>query len=155
MDLKTFLGFFHQLATVVWIGGMVYYVFILTPSLKVLDPPQRGKLNATVGKKFAIVAWLCILTLVITGILIAPNESNLNLHPNYDLIFSIKIVLFILILIIGITISTVLLPKIKNLAPKPGEKPAAGFLKAQKQVSFLAVVNLIIGILIILIFSFR
>ena len=154
MDFKTIISFFHLLATVIWIGGMAYFILILSPSLIAIEPPQREKLTAMAAKRFAITAWICILVLIITGLLMTPKGIYFNLHETFGLLINIKILLFIIMLVVGIIVATVLFPIMKKLSPKPGEKPSAGFIKIQKRMSLLALINLILGILILLIMSF-
>jgi hypothetical protein len=44
------LDFLHLLATAAWIGGMIYIILVLMPSLTAIDPPQRGKLMGAAAK---------------------------------------------------------------------------------------------------------
>lgn len=60
--------FLHILFAIVWIGGMVYSLFFLKPSLKVIPQEEgRQKLLSSVFSRFFPAVWLSILVLFITG----------------------------------------------------------------------------------------
>ena len=61
--------FLHLLATAVLIGGMLYSILVLMPSLAAIDLPQRGKFMGVAGKRFSFFAWGSVVVLLITGYL--------------------------------------------------------------------------------------
>jgi uncharacterized membrane protein len=140
------IDFIHQLFTVVYIGGMIFMDLILMPSLKILDPPQQGKILSIVAKKFTMTAWLSVLVLLITGYLKTPDGMLLNPSAGYGLILTIKHLLFLLMIIFGLVITLAIAPKLQKLAPQAGEKPSAEFLKNQKAVALLSGSNMILGV---------
>jgi len=142
--------FLHLLATAIWVGGMLYINFVLTPSLVAIDSPQRGKLIGAVSKRFSMFAWGCIIILLMTGLLLTPSGMLFDTTSTWGIMLFIKIILFLIMIIIGTIISFVKAPKMEKLAPKPDEKPAPEFFKIQKQISLLAHINMILGVLILL-----
>lgn len=60
-----------------------------------------------------------------------------------------KHLLVLLAIIVGLFIATRIVPAMRKLAPKPGEAPSADFLWYGKRVSFLAAVNLVLGLFIV------
>ncbi|NJD53082.1 MAG: hypothetical protein FIB07_09475, partial [Candidatus Methanoperedens sp.] len=54
----------HYLATVRWIGGMAFNLFVLRPSMILIDQNQRPILGTKVLKRFIIFAWLSIAVLI-------------------------------------------------------------------------------------------
>jgi hypothetical protein len=58
--------------------------------------------------------------------------------------------MILLMIIFGILIAFVIVPKIGKLAPKPGEPPSPDFLKTQKQLPVFAITNTIFGIAVLL-----
>jgi uncharacterized membrane protein len=59
---------FHELAVIVWIGGIFFSHFFLRPVLKqTLEPPARIQLALGVFRRFFPIVWLCILILWVTG----------------------------------------------------------------------------------------
>jgi putative copper export protein len=68
----------------------------------------------------------------------------------YGMTLMLKHLVFLLMIIFGILIAFVIVPRIGKLAPKPGEPPAPEFLKAQKQLPVFAIINTILGIAVLL-----
>lgn len=58
----------HLIATVVWIGGITFILFIAIPSAKHVLGGEAGKLMGEISKRFTPLANYSILFLVITGI---------------------------------------------------------------------------------------
>lgn len=65
--------FFHIVAALLWIGGMLFLTLIIAPFLKTIqDVKERSRIYQSVGKSFRFWGWVAISILVITG--------PLNLH---------------------------------------------------------------------------
>ncbi len=148
--MNTLLYFFHVLAMMTWVGGIIYANLILMPSMTVIDPPQRGRLMGAIVKRFTVLSWSSIIILLITGYIMIPKGVLFNFSISYGVWLNIKILLVLLMIIIGLYITLVLSPKIKASAPKSDEKPSPDFLKAQKRIQILAITNMILGILAVL-----
>ncbi|MFN3976183.1 MAG: CopD family protein [Aquificaceae bacterium] len=62
------LLFLHLFFAIVWIGGMVYSLLFLKPSLREIgQEEQRGKFLKQVFSKFFLAVWLSIFVLFLTG----------------------------------------------------------------------------------------
>ena len=144
------LKFLHLLATVTWIGGMIYTNLVLMPSLAAIDPLQKGKLLNALIKRFTILAWGSIIVLLVTGFLDTPSGMLFNISTFYGKVLALKHALVLIMVVIGVCITFVLGPKMKALAPKPGEKPPSELLKLQKQLSMLGLINMVLGVLVLL-----
>lgn len=73
----------HQLASIVWIGGMVFSHFFLRPVLKQsLEPPARIQLALGIFRRFFPWVWVCIATLWISGawVAIVYYDHQVSLH---------------------------------------------------------------------------
>lgn len=67
--LDTIILWVHILAAISWVGGMIFVAFILGPYVRRAVPAEeRTALMAAVGKRFSILGWSAIFTLVCTGI---------------------------------------------------------------------------------------
>ena len=67
--LDTIVLWVHILAAISWVGGMIFVAFILGPFVRRAVPPEsRTLLMAAVGKRFSVLGWSAIFTLVCTGI---------------------------------------------------------------------------------------
>jgi len=61
--------FFHVVAAMTWIGGMLFLVLVMVPLLR--KPEMRARaaeLFHLFGVRFRVVGWVALATLVVTGI---------------------------------------------------------------------------------------
>jgi len=142
--------FLHLVASVVWIGGMIFLHYILTPAQNVIKPEEGGKLFGFVAKRFTIAAWSSTVILIITGLIKAPSGVLFDLSTHYGLWLTIKHALIVLMIIGGLLITFRVAPKMGKLAPKPGEAPSMEFVKNQAMLSNISFLNMIFGLLVLL-----
>lgn len=152
--IDNIINFFHLMATSVWIGGAAYIHFILMPALQQIDPQQSGKLQGIIAKRFSIVAWICIATLLITGYLKTPDGMLFDFSTDLGMTLFIKHVLIAGVIVVGVFIGLIVVPKIRTNAPKPGETPSEVFFRYQKRLKILATTNLLLGVSVVLCASF-
>ena len=58
----------HILASVIWVGGMIFAHACLRPSaVQVLEPPLRLELWVQVFRRFFVFVWISIALILITG----------------------------------------------------------------------------------------
>ena len=153
MTSQAIINFLHLLAAVTWIGGMIFMNIIFMPSQTVIAPQERGKIVGSVAKRFSILAWLSVVILLITGIIKTPSGMMFNPGSGFGLWLTIKHVIIILMIVIGLYISLGLAPKINKLIPNPGEQPSQVFIKTQNLLKLLGLTNMILGILILVTIS--
>lgn len=149
MSFAVINNFLHLLATVSWIGGMIFVNFVLFPSQKAIDPAQRGKLFGAVIKRFTIVVWVSIIILLLTGLYKTPSQMLINPQGNFGLWLTVKHIVIILMITFGIVVTFFVGPKLGKLAPKPGEQPSPEFIYAQRMMRTLALTNMILGIIVL------
>jgi uncharacterized membrane protein len=69
MHMYTALKFLHLAAAIVWLGGMAFTLLALRPSLpRVQAPDQRLALLAQTLGRFFTAVWVCIATLLASGL---------------------------------------------------------------------------------------
>ncbi len=129
------LEFLHIFFAIAWIGGMVYSLLFLKPSLKELpNEDQRHKLLRSVFSKFFPAVWLSILVLFITGMgLWHGYRRDFSENP----LFHTKLFLFALMILVFTYIYFFLFRKNKL-----------------SQIPNLILVNLFFGIFILLIITY-
>ena len=143
------INIIHILATAIWIGGAFFVHFILQPSMRQIDSQQSWKLMGVIAKRFSITAWTCIILLIITGVIKTPSGMLFDQSTQLGQILTVKHILVLLVVIVGLVIGLIVVPKIRMNAPKPGESPSEIFINSQKKLSTLATINLILGGLIV------
>lgn len=92
------------------------------------------------------MAWSSAILLLLTGFYKTPINLIFNFTSGYTTILSVKLIFFALMIIFGVIISAVLVPKMNKLLPKPGEKPSDEFITIQKNINILSKINLLLGL---------
>ena len=149
MSFPAINNFLHLIAAVTWVGGMIYTILVLAPSQTAIDPSQRGKLFGAVAKRFTIIVWVSVIILISTGINKIPSLSLFNPDSKFDFWLSIKLTVVLIMIINGILLTFVISPKMKKLAPQPGEQPSVEFIKTQKNLSTIVLSNMVLGIIVL------
>ncbi len=96
--------FIHVVCAAIWIGGMLFLPLVLLPSIK--NHPDRIALLYKTGVKFRLVGWVCLTVLAFTGVLNMylrdlPLTWDYLTQSNYGHLLSVKVLLFVLMLVIG------------------------------------------------------
>lgn len=60
----------HLLSVVAWVGGMLFALLVLRPSLSVLAPDARIDLHARVFRRFFLLVWHAMVIAVASGFLL-------------------------------------------------------------------------------------
>ena len=133
--------FFHDLFTVVWVGGLITLgVVVLPAARKALGMgPDTKKLMDAIQKRLSVLVYVSIVGLLLTGLLLsrrAPAFQGLFSFGNtYSLVLGIKHVLTLLMIAVTLLRSIAL----RRATGQPQERLKAGLL-------FL---NLALGILVL------
>ncbi len=119
------LYWLHLVATVVWIGGIAFILFILIPKTKEILRQDAGKLIGEVSKRFKLFADWSIILLIITGIGLSVINKG-STQPDdpvsyYNLLLIIKHVFVLMMVLIHLYRNFVLTKKIAN-EQKPTHK---------------------------------
>ena len=74
------IDYIHNLVAAVWIGGIIYFVFVLLPVFSSLDGPKREKMSLVMIPRFSIAFIIAVGIVIITGpSLMWLLESNVGL----------------------------------------------------------------------------
>ncbi|HDK42652.1 MAG TPA: hypothetical protein ENG87_04680 [Candidatus Pacearchaeota archaeon] len=138
----------HLLATVIWIGGIIFILFIAIPSSKQVMGAESGKLMGEISKRFTPLANYSILLLVVTGILLTVLSKQFSgfgsLGNKWISIMSLKHVIVSVMIAIHFYRGLLLIPKI-------GKTESSIEKKALLKISLnLVKVNFFFGILVLL-----
>ncbi len=140
----------HSIATVIWIGGIFFILFIALPSAKQVLGVEAGKLMGEISKRSTPIANYSIIVLIVTGVaLIAANKQFSgfgNFENNWTLVLIIKHLLVVSMVAVHFYRGLILAPKIART------EPASEKASLQKLSLNLVKVNYYFG-LIVLLFS--
>lgn len=113
----------HLIATVIWIGGIAFILFIAMPSARQVMGTDAGKLMGDVSKRFTPVANYSIVLLVLTGATMAVLNNRFSssaiLENNWIIILAAKHVLVFTMIVIHFYRGLILAPKIMRMESKP------------------------------------
>lgn len=71
----------HIVAAMAWVGGMLFLVTVLVPLLRTpAMRPQAAELFNALGRRFRIVGWVAIGTLVVTGLFNVTMRETQAMH---------------------------------------------------------------------------
>ena len=138
----------HLIATVVWIGGIFFILFIAIPSAKQVLGAEAGKLMGEISKRFTPLANYSIIFLIVTGLALTGfNKQFLgigNFGNNWTLTLTLKHVLVLGMIIIHFYRGLMLTPKIART------ESASVKTSLQRFSLNLVIVNFYLGILVLL-----
>jgi len=111
------LDYIHNLVSAVWIGGIIYFVFVLLPTFSQLKESAREKMSLVIIPRFSIAFIISIGIVVITGpTLMWSLESDVGLIT--ESVFGQLIILKITIAAILVGLGGFVQFKVQNNAEK-------------------------------------
>ncbi|HIH32734.1 MAG: hypothetical protein J4478_04310 [Candidatus Diapherotrites archaeon] len=131
------LQLLHIVFTAWGLGGATVAAVLM---LKAKKDQSMGQALLKVMAPISKLIWLGLIGLIITGIAISALGSGKGYFDATTLLA--KHVIVILLLIFGLNISLRLLPRLKALAPKAGEKPSHKFLQVSKTLALNSTLSL-------------
>lgn len=133
------LSFFHVVFMAWGLGGATVAAILMIKARK--EPalmPSVMKFMEPVSK----LIWIAIIGLLITGIVIAALGAG---KGSYDAgVLAVKHAAVTVLVINGLILSLLLLPKLKKLFPAPGSKPSLEFLKTSKLLNASSTIGLVL-----------
>jgi len=143
MNLMSIAITFHILAIVVWVGGMFFAHQVMRPAaVTTLEPPQRLQLWVAGFKRFFPWVWICIATVLITGLWMFFQ------FPKPPIFMHIMLGLGIVMMLIFFHVFFAPYNKLKKAVAEERWKDSGAALN---QIRILVGVNTLIGIITIII----
>lgn len=93
MELLVLIRWFHALAASAWVGGTLFYLFVLNPALAGMEgKPERAIVTGQIGKHFQELTQACVAVVLLTGaVLTFDRLSQPHLDRAYVVVLAIKI----------------------------------------------------------------
>ncbi len=149
MEIVTpLMTWLHMLAAVAWVGGMVFNLLVVRPSMGVVDLPQRLKLVDGILRRFIPVVWASVGLLVSTGLLITLKRTTsfeMLLKTEYGNILLLKLGVVAVMISIVVLIRYSLLLRFESLI----DSQSSDLNKVLGQIVTLVKVNLALGVLVL------
>lgn len=84
----------HLAAAILWLGGMGFMLLALRPAATAtLAPPQRLPLMAAAMRRFFVVVWLCIATLLASGLYMLDAAGMKQAPPGWHAMLGIGLLM--------------------------------------------------------------
>lgn len=137
----------HLIATVIWIGGIIFILFVTMPSAKQVLWPDAGKLMGDISKRFTPIANYSIIFLLVTGIVLTYlNKQSSGIGhfvSSWVLFLIVKHVLVLGMFVVHFYRGMVLAPKIA------GTESAEQKASLQRLSLNLVKANFFLGLLVL------
>jgi uncharacterized membrane protein len=145
-----FLKLIHVLSIIVWIGGMVYTLMFLRPSVVSLEPPLRVKLMHDVLGRFFKAVLLLSSVAVLSGFWmvgrVAKQAVQAGASYTWPTAWVVMAVLGVIMFLIFAHIRFALYKRLQR-AVAAADWPSGGV--ALEQIRLWVSVNLVVGIVIV------
>ncbi len=152
--------FFHDLFTVVWIGGMITLGLGMVPVLRrtLGSGPQAQMIISAFQNRFRWFTSICVVGLVVTGVLLARRNPGFTSFfawdDSYSALLSLKHILVIVMVLIVVARSVFLTPRVPagSLGPMGPMNPRAGTTPPStraRPAMLLLLANIILGIAVL------
>lgn len=152
--VDTVIHWLHLMSAIIWVGGMIFAGWMLTPIARQELPPNfRAVLFKRIGKRFYVIGWTAVIVLIATGSYkISLIWETLELT---DSTFGIALLIKLGLVSIMLTLSSlhdfVWGPRMRNLAERMDSDE---YRKVAARISFWARVNVVAAILIVFLGAF-
>lgn len=91
----------HLVASAAWVGGSIFYLFVLRPALR-RSPEAGRKISEVTAAEFRVLVDTCIFVILATGIILTFNRLNIGVTgPSYGIVLGIKIALSVWMFILA------------------------------------------------------
>lgn len=121
--LLVIASWFHLIATITWIGGMGFVLFIAIPSSRKVMGADSGKLMAEITKRFTPLANYSIALLLVTGSALAVLNDRFSsseiLENHWIIVLAAKHALVFSMIAIHFYRGWILAPKIMRTESNP------------------------------------
>ena len=114
--LPVLMQWLHVGSVVLMIGGFFFLRVVLLPTAKVLPDPQKTQIIEAAFRRFRVIVWIALLTILVSGIynfivFIRSTGNQPATNPNqvdysiYIVVLGVKFLIVTLIFILGIALT--------------------------------------------------
>jgi len=88
----------HLIAAVTLMGGLVFSQFVLNPAAQQDQSDKKSQeVVRLAGRRFRTIAWVCLITLILTGSYQMLNEGgSARIETTWGVVLMLKIFLFVI-----------------------------------------------------------
>ena len=140
----------HLIAAMTLVGGLVFAQFVLNPVAQKESLDQKSKeIIRLAARRFRTIAWVCLITLILTGAYQMLNESgSARIETNWGVVLMFKLLLFAIafgLILIHDFIIDPHAPPSKNIANPPSLPSFSLADNLQKSIIFMTLAVLLVA----------
>ncbi len=149
--------FFHILATVVWIGGILLITFLVIPQVNIVleDQSAHHQILLRIRKRFSQVGNLALAVLMVTGLLQMTADPNydglLRLDNQWSRVLLLKHLLILIMAILGLSLQWGVAPALEraSLLMKHGKHADGAWRRLRRNERRLTMIIALLAMLIL------
>ena len=144
----------HLVATVIWIGGIVFMAFVVTPATQ--SEPGSLRLLAAIQRRFTPIANLSLIVLIVTGMVQLTANPNyigfLNLSSTWAKVIFLKHITVGGMILVGMYMNLVFQPDIYRMAMllASGRAKLEDTAALTRRQSQLSQINMVLAMVVLL-----
>lgn len=149
--------FFHILATVIWIGGLLVTMILVYPAVRrvLQEQPALYRLLSQLRTRFYSISNLCLATLIVTGLFQMTADPYYDGFLTFDNTWSqvmlAKHLLIVLMTIVGVILQYGVAPALErvSLLREKAKGDAAQWQQLARRETLLTAINCILGVAVL------
>lgn len=149
--------FFHLVATVAWIGGLVILAVLVYPALNrtLADNPALLRLLSLLRARFMPLTHLSLAVLIVTGLTQMAGDPNyagvLQFDNQWSQVMLLKHIAIVGMVVCGVLLQFGVIPALErvSLLVERAKGDPADWAKLRRQEVWLTWVNLALGVLVL------
>jgi uncharacterized membrane protein len=143
----------HLISAAVWVGGMIFFLFVFGPAARSLAPAERLRALDHGRESFQTLSWIAILLLFFTGSLnfffrFTPGAAPLG--SGYAAILAIKLLLFVAMIFHHSLQAFKYGPRLASVGVEPAGEWPEPLAAAWKKWFTLLKINTTLGVVVLL-----
>src|SRR6185312_13325039 len=160
VSIWSWIRWIHLISAITWIGGQIFILLVLLPIMRTSLPRnERTLVFAQVGRRYAIVSWVALALLIVTGVLNGHRRGVDWEHltrSGYGQILFTKLVFVALIIVITLVHALYFGRRITELAERSNklgeDDPGIEVERRRLQIlsGVLSGVNLLLNLIVVL-----
>src|SRR5439155_23736870 len=140
----------HVLASVIWIGGMLFLSLVAAPVLRQVDSRVlRADLFRKMARRFRRLVWICIVVLILTGIVNVAHYGNTSPGSPYLKVLGIKLGMVAVLVALGVAHDFIIGPRATRAQSRDRLPPTGTDLLMVQLAPWVGRLNLLLGVIIL------
>jgi uncharacterized membrane protein len=159
-SIWSWIRWIHIMSAIAWIGGQLFILLVLLPIMrKVLPRNERTLVFAQVGRRYAVVSWVALTLLVVTGFLNGQRRSVAWEHltdSSYGRILFTKLIFVAIVIVVTLVHALYFGRRITELAERSAvigyDDPTLADERRRLQIlsGVLSGINLLLNLIVVL-----